>query len=76
MLKDSTIVQTMEKTSLRMNADFNIGSVYSSVCTFSKQEYMRLGNLSAREILCNLKHTISLRKLVISVNIKVDSIFI
>lgn len=39
MLKDSMIAQTMGKTSLGMNVDFNIGSVYSSVCTFSRQEY-------------------------------------
>jgi len=39
MLKDSMIAQTMGKTSLGMNVDFNIGSVYSSVYTFSRQEY-------------------------------------
>ena len=38
MLKDTMIAQTMGKTSLGMNVDFNIGSVYSSVCTFSRQE--------------------------------------
>lgn len=76
MLKDRKMNQVMWKTSLRMDAYFNIESVYSSSPKYIQRAemYQAWESINKGDFISSA--AIPLRKLVISVSINVDSIFI